>query len=483
MAGIPPDFGGDHVFAVDPENVGIPTAIGDLSALLLQNLHIQRGAAANPAAEAVIDAQAARVRQVLAASTASQARESAIRELQPVTRVPAAPYGGEENVANIRMNNIPTFTGGSNDAIDVMSWISRIFNLAESKQLTFNATVNLLIQGSSKGAANYIDEMKQEGKTLHQIVQQLEMRYGSLTTVEDARIKCNNMIRKPDEHLSDFIDRLRLMAKMACRQEPNEGLRRRAMDILVEGNIRRVLPSSVRTALEERIMNRSLMGLPALSARDIEKECLDLEAKRKERKIELRALAQAQGKRHNVNSAKVEIDSAEDSSDSSDDDGQIEDNSQEYLINEIKQQQLKYFQRGRPVDGPRVMRRAFKNYNQKYQGRNYGKPGQYGARQAGLYPNPAGQQGPPNKMEGGFKPINELLTLANCTRGQCLQCGYDGHMMKNMACALKDKPLTDRACVKCGKGLHAADDCPKVFQQGYQSPADAVTPAKEPLNG
>jgi len=86
-------------------------------------------------------------------------------------------------------------------------------------------------------------------------------------------------------------------------------------------------------------------------------------------------------------------------------------------------------------------------------------------------------------MEGGFKPINELLTLANCTRGQCLQCGYDDHMMKNMACALKDKPLTDRACVKCGKGLHAADDCPKVFQQGYQSPADAVTPAKEPLNG
>ena len=180
------------------------------------------------------------------------------------------------------MNNIPVFTGGSSDTIDVMSWISRIFNLAESKQLTFAATVNLLIQGSSKGAANYIDEMKQEGKTLHQIVQQLEMRYGSLTTVEDARIKCNNMSRKPDEHLSDFIDRLRLMAKMACRQEPNEGLRRQAMDILVEGNIRRVLPSSVRISLEERAMNRSLMGLPALSAREVEKECLDLEAKRKE---------------------------------------------------------------------------------------------------------------------------------------------------------------------------------------------------------
>jgi hypothetical protein len=478
MAAPPPAFGGDRVFADDPQNVGLPTAIGDLSALFLQNLHFQRQAAETDAERAVIDAQAEQVRLVLAASNASQTRETNIRELQPVTRVPAVQFGNEENVANIRMNNIPVFTGGSGDTIDVMSWISRIFNLAESKRLTFNATINLLIQGSSKGAASYIDEMKQEGKTLHQVVQQLEMRYGSLTTVEDARIKCNNMIRKPDEHLSDFIDRLRLMAKMACRQEPTEPLRRRAIDILVEGNIRRVLPSSVRNALEERIMNRSLMGLPALTARDIEKECLDLEAKRKERKLELKGLAQ--GKRHNVNVAKYEIDSAEDSSESSDDDD--EGDPQEMLINEIKQQQLKYFQRGRPVNGPKVMKRAFKNYNQKFQGRNYGRPDQYGARQAGLYPNPPAKQGPPNKMESGFKPINELLLLANCTKGQCIQCGYDGHLMRHISCALKDKPLMDKACAKCGKGLHSADDCPKVFQRDYKAPVEAEKPTDEHLN-
>ncbi len=216
--------------------------------------------------------------------------EENIRELQPVTRVPVAPYGIIVDVANIRMNNIPVFTGCSDDKIDVIGWISRILNLAESRRLTFDATINLMIQGSGKGAANYIDEMKQEGKTLHQVIQQLEMRYGSLTTVEDARIKCNNMVRGSDEHLSDFIDRLRIMSKMACRNEPDDGLRRRAVDILVEGNIRRVLPSSVRLALEERIMNRSLMGLPALSARDVEKEALDLEQKRSERKQELKRL-------------------------------------------------------------------------------------------------------------------------------------------------------------------------------------------------
>ena len=473
MAGAPPrEFGGDRVFADDPQNVGLPTAIGDLSALFLQNLHLQRNAAADAAGRAAIDAQAEVVRRVLAASNASQARETNIRELQPVTRVPAEPYGLEENVANIRMNNIPVFTGGSGDTIDVMSWISRIFNLAESKHLTFPATIALLIQGSSKGAANFIDEMKQEGKTLHQIIQQLEMRYGSLTTVEDARIKCNNMVRKQDEHLSDFIDRLRLMAKMACRQESDDNLRRRAMDILVEGNIRRVLPSSVRTALEERIMNRSLMGLPALSARDIEKECLDLEAKRKERKIELRQMVQ--GKKHQVNKVDVdgpEVDSS--SSDEDDDDGESE-HPGDFLINEIKLQRQRYFQRGKPVDDRKVMRRAFKNYNQKFVGKNQGRQHPYGAR--------AAQGGPPNQI-GGYKPISELLNLANVQKGCCLQCGAEGHMMRNMACVLKDKPLVDKACAKCGTGLHSADDCPKVFQQGYKSPADAekAFPLKEPL--
>jgi hypothetical protein len=473
-AAIPPNFGGDRELAADPETAGLATALGDLSALFLQNLFFQRQTAANDDARARIDAQAALVRQTLQASNASRTREANIRELQPVTRVPAAPYGAVENVANIRMNNIPVFTGGSADTIDVISWISRIFNLAESRELTFAATINLLIQGSSKGAANYISEMKEENKTLYQIVQQLEMRYGSLTTIEDARIKCNNMARKPDEHLSDFIDRLRLMAKMACRQEPTEALRQRAVDILVEGNIRRVLPTSVRAALEERIMNRSLMGLPALSPRDIERECLDLEARRKERKLELKQMVQ--GKRHHVNKATLDVDSATSSSDEAEEEDDSE-HPRDFLINEIKLQRQRYALKGKPIDDRKVMKYAFRNYNQKFFGKNQGKQYPYGAR--------AAQGGPPNKVEG-YKPIHELLTLANVQKGQCLQCGAEGHMMRNMACALKDKPLVDKACAKCGTGLHSADDCPKVYQKDYKAPADAADKEslkKEPLNG
>ncbi len=392
MADPPAAFGGDRQFIVDPDNAGLPTAIGDLTALLLRNLHFQREGA-DAAHRARIDADAAIARRVLAASNASQTRETNIRELQPVTRVPVAPYGAEENVANIRMNNIPVFTGSNDDKVDVISWISRVLGLAESRQLSFAATINLMIQGSSKGAANYIDEMKQEGKTLHEVIQRLEMRYGSLTTVEDARIKCNNMTRGSDEHLSDFIDRLRLMAKMACRNEPDDGLRRRAVDILVEGNIRRVLPSSVRLALEERIMNRSLMGLPALSARDVEKEALDLEAKRTERKNELRKAAQNYGKKHHVNKINID-DSTSSSSDDKDEMG--EETELPFLINEIKLQQQRYFQRGKPVNKDKVYRRAFKNYNQKFVGKNQGRQDSQLHSSAFFWPETRAQ----NKLSG-----------------------------------------------------------------------------------
>jgi hypothetical protein len=282
------------------------------------------------------------------------------------------------------------------------------------------------------------------------------------------------MVRKLDEHLSDFIDRLRLQAKMACRQEPTDALRRKAMDVLVEGNIRRVIPSSVRMALEERVMNRSLMGLPALTARDVERECLELEAKRKDRKLELKQAFQ--GKKHQINRANIEIDDGDlDSSSDEDEEDEDQEHPNDYLVNEIKMQRQRYIQRGRPVDELKVRRRAFRNFNQKFAGKNQGKQHPYGARIAA-------QGGPPNKLEG-YKPIHELLDLANVQKGQCLQCGSEGHMMRNMACALKDKPLVDKPCAKCGKGLHSADDCPKVFQQGYKSSTDKekVPLDKEPL--
>jgi hypothetical protein len=71
-------------------------------------------------------------------------------------------------------------------------------------------------------------------------------------------------------------------------------------------------------------------------------------------------------------------------------------------------------------------------------------------------------------MEGKpRKTIFELLALANIQKGSCFQWGRQGHYMRADECALRDKPLMDRACAKCGQGLHSADDCLRVYQKQY----------------
>jgi len=487
MAGAPPpNMGGDRVFLGDPQNSGMSTVVGDMAAGTLQLIHALEGIIPD-AQRALVGRIADRTRQALAASNASQAREQATRELQPVTRVPAAAFGATVAIANIRMNNVPSFTGNGGDTLDVVRWISRIFTLAQAHTLTFESTINLMIQGSSGGACDYIEQMREEGKTLSQIVQQLEMRYGDLCTPDEARVKCNNMTRKDNEGLPEFIDRLRTMARMACRLELNEAARRTAIDILVEGNIRRVLPTSVRNALEERVINRSRMGLPAFTAREIEKECLDLERRRHERKVEING---ASAKKRVIHRVQEDESSSDDSDTTSEDNESQEDESTTNLINEIRHVEKRYIARGRPIDTRKVQHRAIKNFNKKFP-RFQRKPGHFvkevhqGARQA--FAGPAPQQGPPNKYDGNpRRNINELLTLANCVKGQCIQCGTDGHYMHNEACVLKDLSLTDRPCAKCGKGLHQADVCPQVFQHRYaanpQKPVGANNVKEESLN-
>ncbi len=118
-------------------------------------------------------------------------------------------------------------------------------------------------------------------------------------------------------------------------------------------------------------MNRSLMGLPALSPRDIERECLDLEARRKERKLELKQMVQ--GKRHHVNKATLDVDSATSSSDEAEEEEDDSEHPRDFLINEIKLQRQRYALKGKPIDDRKVMKYAFRNYNQKFFGKNQGK--------------------------------------------------------------------------------------------------------------
>ena len=488
MAAIPPDHGGARVFFDDPEQAGLSTMVGDMAAMNLRLLHLMDEAAVPVANRGAVDAIRVHARQILAASDICKQREQDTRELRPITRVPVPAWGNNENIGNIRMHSVPMFSGTSSDTLDVVRWISRVFTLCDANNLTYDAGINLLIQGSSGSAADYIEQMKDEDKPLSQIIQQLEMRYGDLCAPEEARVKCNNMLRKDNEGLPEFIDRLRAMTRMACRAINNDAARRLAMDVLVEGNIRRVLPPSVRNSLEERVINRSRMGLPAFTAREIEKECLDLERRRDERRVQLNKEAVGRARPGRILQCSEDKRLFSDENNSSSEDPESADEAPYGLVCLIKEQEKKYARRGFAPDPQRAYKSAFKKFNKRHPPPKFPRnQGPYAARAVAVgLENQDPNRGPPNKLDSSVKrTINELLTLANVTRGHCIQCGQENHYMHSDACALKDKFLVDRPCAKCGQGLHSADDCLRVFQRQYVAPQGHQvnqTPDVAPLN-
>ena len=477
MGDIPADHGGARVFFDDVEQVGLSTMVGDLAAMNLRLLHLLADAAIPNANANHIDALRVQNRQILAASDICKAREAATRELKPVTRLPDAPWGNVNLIAGIRMHSVPIFTGSSSDTLDIVRWLSRVFTICEANTLSNAAAINLLIQGSGGQAADFIEQMKDDDKSLAEIVQQLEMRYGDLCAPEEARVKCNNMLRKENEGLSEFIDRLRAMARMVARVINNDALRRREMDTLVEANIRRVLTPSVRKDLEERVINRSRMGLPAFTTREIEKECLDLERKREERRSHQRddaaALGRRQGRLMQCSEELVFHLSEDEESSTSADEADIGDEATYNLICYIKQEEKKRARKGYAPDPQRAYKAAFRKFNREHPPPKFPRNrGPYAARAvASGIENQNPNQGPPNKLDSSVRrTINELLAMANVSRGHCIQCGQDSHYMHSDACALKDKVLVDRPCMKCGQGLHSADDCLRVFQRQYIAP-------------
>ena len=471
MAGIPDDFAGGRVFLNDPNQAGSAAALGDLAAITLQLLHLNGAGLADGERNRI----AGHLRNTINAANAFKARENATRELQPMNRIPDDDYGLVNNLAGIRLNQIPQFDGKSPDPKEVVRWISRIDRTAEAHDLTRAAMINLMVHASTGSASDFIEQMREQGRNIGDIIRNLELRYGGLVTPDEALTKVNTMPRAEGQSLSSFLDDLRYIARMAKRGIANVAERNTAIDQLVENNIRRVLPKSVLRSLEERLLARQRMGLPNLTTIEFEKECVELEQRRNDNKVEaLKAQSRIMGKHnrrihsvvqaipiHSV-TAQAGSSGSELSAESSDEDEP--DEATIALMQEVRKVETKYAARGINPDRQRVYKKAIGRFNKKPMP-NY-RPRPKPAVAAITSGTGVSTSGPPNKLpESPRKPIQELLTLANCTRGDCIHCGVTGHMMNNDACPLRGKPLVDRACMRCKKGLHPVDDCLTVFQQ------------------
>ena len=462
MAGaIPPAHGGDRIFIEDPAKATNADAVGDLAAQLQAALHIVSNLAGiTPAEVAVLGAIRERTNVTRDAAETLARRDRNQRNPAPLSDVPRDGGYGALPLGNSKFNHVTKFDGNSDDVNAVYVWLSSCIAVARAGTLSAEATLSMLLMTASGSAFMYLEDCRRKGMTLYQIAQAVEMRYGELCTPEEAKSRIHSYQRGHGASITKVSEDLKHLARLACRDD-EAAVRNERMDELVRHNLLRVLPSHIGTTFTDELSRAVTYGGYLLSNDEIVAKAKQMEGKVKatsdshDRPEKKRGHDRHHAERHHARqvtqTSRLEY-SEEDVDDilavaATADEGDEE----EAIIDEILAVNEVFAAKNQKVSMPVLLSAAIKQHNKR---QNF-RP----ARVAGVS-QPA-QAGPPNKLARN-QAMAELLTMAGVVRGECMHCGVAGHIKGNIKCQLRGLPLVDRPCIRCGKGLHSADQCPKV---------------------
>ena len=397
--------------------------------------------------------------------------------IRPMTTLP--PNAANDDIEDIKTPGLEIFKGTSNKQV-CLSWLSRIMSTARQHTLSHGATINLMKAKCADEAFDSIEQDLREGNDLETVVISLERKFAGVCLPDEARIKCNSMRRNGDEPISIFGDRLNKMARIATRHVLDDDERRRQEHDLTISNVTRILPAQTKHDLEERIKIRREQGKPELTITKFMAECDAIEQRRQERLSQYREDLRRRKHRskygvrasfqdsesdlydHYLTATVGQGDQGEtvdqlelsdsDSDDSDTDDStesgdldQLDDDEIEVVLNVVKQANK------RGHKGNRKFEKVKKAVRHIAKGRT------------NSYPPYVPPPGPPRPLNKCKVNRDELPKLANVNSDECLKCGLKTnppHGAKDLRCPLKGQPMVDRACLKCNKGLHAANNCP-----------------------
>lgn len=430
---------GDRPVRDADANVGILEILGDLADVCRrQNELLLELAPAHPnqaAFTANVNGLQGRVEPVLTIANRLGRRADTTRNPTSLTVLPdpAAPVGapgawGAQPMNAQHLRSIDKFTGSAADrGQTVYAWLEASVAVALANGYGPEGLMGVLLSTSVGGVFEYITRERAAGKDVYGIVQGLEIRYGTCLTPADARTKMASKQRNMSEPINVFVDEIWTLARIAERDREAGQDKQDAMEAHVRQHVLRSLdpPISrvVNDKLEQYVVNNAVpMTLNELEALVIRLE-QDRQEKRRQEKFRQSQLARAQA---------VQVDEAGGAG-----------SDEEYLVNAMLEQKKRDREKGRQPSVEKAVAAAIKSYNNRLIQTGQG----------------AAAAGPPGVLDERKRAIFELLALANCEKGECLQCGRKGHIKGNLKCPLRGKPLTDRPCLMCAKGLHAPADC------------------------
>lgn len=430
----------------------------------------------------------------VAATIAVNKRAAANRanQVRPMTTLPTydANVVRVETIEDIKTPGLEVFKGSHNKQV-CLSWLARIMATAKQHKLTDKATILLMKAKCSEEAFDSIEQDERQGNGLETIVVSLERKFAGVCLPDEARTICNTMRRNGDEMLSVFGDRLNKMARIATRNILDDDERKRQEEDLTLSNLKRVLPVQTKHDLEERIATRSAQGLSPLSYTDymavvdaLEQRRLgrlsqvkdDLRRRKVRNKYGIRFTAEDQVDEPMLNNTSQQFDDADEDSDSfeleltddyatyfvddkglSEEDDDDDDTDHEDEIDII-------FNAVRYANKPNVKGKTREKFVRKAIKKVF-------KARDNKYP-PYVPQGPPKLLSQCKINLADLPRIAKVDRDECLHCGIatkPPHKSRDHRCPLRGLPMVDRACMKCGKGLHTSNQCP-VLNKGPKGP-------------
>ena len=151
---------------------------------------------------------------------------------------------------------------GSDNASQTLDFLDRVMQLAEDKRLTEQSCISLIMRHTKDKVADCVRLAQDDGQNLEHIVRQIEINFANLKPPTVAEEICRAMVKEKDESYSNFLIRVRSMAKMACRTRPNP--KEEALALSKAVLIQR-LPAPLYESLRQKELTRLQGGVPKLT--------------------------------------------------------------------------------------------------------------------------------------------------------------------------------------------------------------------------
>ena len=178
----------------------------------------------------------------------------------PVVECTESGYGNVDDIKNVKLSNLPTFTGTNKPDENPKAWIQKLINTAETHKLTARATIDLLCQKADSNAWSEISRWRKQNLTLPQIVNEFESRFLPYRiTPALAKQKVSILQRMPKESLDQYASRLSDLVEIAVANSPSD-VRNEQREQLLIHNFERVLSTDISRQLSEKKKQRRLYG-------------------------------------------------------------------------------------------------------------------------------------------------------------------------------------------------------------------------------